>query len=105
TMRRFFVRTFFQRHARDHFTAAVPGRGRLENFRATIEHSNSGWRAHFVTGEGEKIATDLLNIQRHVSDALSGIDQGNGANRARLCAKIDNGINGAERIGNVSESE
>ncbi len=50
-----------------------------------VEHANSGRRAHFVTGERQKIATDLLHVQRHVPDALRRIDQGDRADTPRAC--------------------
>src|SRR5438445_11813800 len=45
TMRRFFIGTFFERHARDHFATAVPRRRRIEKLRPTIEHAAAGRRA------------------------------------------------------------
>ena len=77
----------------------------LKNFRSAIENADSSGRTHFVTGESEEIAAELLNIERHVPDALRCINQSDRANVSSFLAKIGHGINRAERIGNVSEAE
>ena len=77
----------------------------VENFRATVERADPGRPTHFVSGEGEEIATDFLHIDRQMTGALRGIDQRERADRARLPAKIGHGIDRAERIGDMRESE
>src|SRR5207244_10736563 len=82
TVRRFFERAFFQRNTRNHLTPAMPRRNRIENVQSTIEHADSGGRAHLVTGESEKVAAELLNIYRHVPDTFRRIDHGHYADSA-----------------------
>ena len=95
TMRRFLKRAFLQRHAHDHLAAAMPGRYCLKNFRAAVERTAPGRPTHFVSGEGEEIATDFLNVDRQMSRALGSIDQRHRADRARFVAKLGHGIDRA----------
>ena len=95
SVRRFLERAFLERNADDHFAAAMPRRHCIENFRAAIERADAGRSAHFVSGEGEEIATEFLHIERHMSGALRGIDQRDRADRARLSAKLRHRIDRA----------
>ena len=94
-VRRFFEGALLQSHAHDHLAAAVPRRHRLEHFRATVERADAGRPAHFVSGKGEEIAADLLHIDRQMPGALRGIDERHRADRARLPAKLGDGIDRA----------
>ena len=95
TMRRFLKSAFLECDADDHFAAAVPGRQRFQDCGSTVERTAAGRAAHFVTGESEKIATQLLHIERQMPGTLRGIDQGKRADRVRLPAKIGHGIDRA----------
>ena len=54
----------------NHFAAALVRRHGFEHFLPAIEHADAGRAAHFVAGEREEIATDLLHIQRTMCPAL-----------------------------------
>ena len=94
-VRRFLEGALLERDADDHLSAAMPGRNLLENFRAAVKRTDAGWGAHFVSGESEEIATEFLDIERHVTCALRGIDERERADRARLSAKLRNRIDRA----------
>ena len=104
-VRRFLECALLQSNADDHLAAAVPRWHRLENLGATVKHADAGRRTHFVTGEGEEIATHLLHIDRQMPGALRRIDEGQGADGARLPAKLGYRIDRAERIRDMGESE
>ena len=104
-MRRLFVSAFLECDTDDHFAAALPGRDCVKNSFPAVKHADTGRSTHLVTGESEEIAAELLNIERHVPDALRCINQSDRANVSSFLAKIGHGINRAERIGNVSEAE
>ncbi len=95
TMRRSLKSAFLECDADNHFAAAVPGRQRFQDFGSTVERAAAGRTTHFVTGESEKIATQLLHIERQMPGTLRGIDQGKRADRVRLPAKIGHGIDRA----------
>ena len=95
SMRRFLEGAFLESDADDHFAAAVPRRHDVENFGATVERTDAGRATHLVSGESEKIATQLLHIERQMTRALRCVDQRQRADRARLPAKIGHGIDRA----------
>ena len=68
---------------------------------AAEESAASSGRAHFVAGEGEEIAAEFLDIDRHVARALGGIDQSGDAQFARTGAKVIHGIDRAQRVPGV----
>ena len=105
TVRRFLESAFLERDADDHFAAAVPRRHRFQNFGATVERADAGRATHLVSGESEKIATHFLHIERQMSRRSAPHRPGQRADRARLPAKIGHGIDRAERIGDMRESE
>src|SRR5947199_9126256 len=75
TVRRFFERAVFQRNTRNHLAPAMPRLNRIENVRSTIEHADSGARAHVVTGESENVAAVLLHLERHEPETLRRNDE------------------------------
>ena len=83
----------------------MPRWNRFENFGSTIEHADSGRGAHFVTGERKEVASEFLNIERHVPDALRRINKSDCANSARFLAEIDDRIDRSEGIRNLSEGK
>ena len=48
----------------------------FQNLGATVERADARRATHLVTGESEKIAAQLLHIERQMPGALRGIDQG-----------------------------
>ena len=94
-MRRLLVCALLQGDADDHFAAAMLRRHRLQKFRATVKRADTSGRAHFVSGEGKKIAADFLHVDGQMSGALRGIDQRDGADCARVPAKFGYGIDRA----------
>ena len=88
TVRRFFIGAFLEGYADDHLAAAVPGRHCVQQLGAAVEGASSSGSAHFVAGEGEEIAAEFLDIDRHVARALGGIDQRGGADRTRFRAEF-----------------
>src|SRR6266850_7333224 len=92
SVRRFFENAFFQGNADDHLAAAMPWRHRIENFRARVERSNASRPTHFVSGEGEEVAAQLLDIERQMSRALRGIHEREHAGGARLSTKLGDWI-------------
>ena len=78
----------------------------FENFRAAVKRADAGRRTHFVAGEGEEIATELLHIDRQMPGALRGIDERDRRRlRARCAAQLGDGIDRAERVRDVGEGE
>src|SRR5437588_11452414 len=76
TMRRLLKSSLVEIDAQNHFAASLVRGHFFEPLQAAIEDSKAGRPAHFVTGECEKIATNLLHIKGPVTRALRGIDQG-----------------------------
>src|SRR5690348_8323701 len=52
----------------DHLAPSMVRRHCLEQRFLRVQNSNPGWPAHFVAGECEKIAVQVLDIDRHVRD-------------------------------------
>ena len=61
--------------------------GSIENFRPSVKRADASRATHFVSGEGEKIAPELLHVDRHVSGALRGIDERERADRVRFARR------------------
>ena len=91
--------------AGDHVAAALKRRHVLQQFAPAIKHADAGRPADFVAGKGEKIAADVLHIHRPVPGALRGIHQRDDAALARARAEFGDGIDRAERVGNVGEGK
>jgi hypothetical protein len=71
----FHFQVSLETDARNHVAAALPGRHGFEDFLAAIQDADARGSAHFVAGEGEEIAADLLHIQQQVPGALRGVHQ------------------------------
>src|SRR5882724_3810711 len=54
---RFFKCALFQGDAHDHLPATVPWRHRIEDLTPSVERADAGRPTHFVSGEGEEIAS------------------------------------------------
>src|ERR1044071_3767501 len=64
-MRRFLECAFLERHAYNHFAAAVPGWHRIQDLRASVKRTDSRRSTHFVSGKRQEIAAQFLHIERH----------------------------------------
>ncbi len=100
-----FVLALVEIDVGDHFAAAVEGGEGVEELFASVECADAGGAAHFVSGNGEEIAADLLDVERAVSGALGGVDEGDDVFFAGFAAEFGGGIDGAEGVGNVGEGE
>src|SRR5918996_3142742 len=74
SVRRFLKCALFERDAYDHFAATMPGRHGIQKLRASVKRTDTSRCTHFVSGKREEIGTQLLYIERHVSDALRRVD-------------------------------
>ena len=97
-VRRFLKRAFFQSDAHDHFAAAVPWRDRIQNRRPPVKRADASRATHFMPGEGEKIAAQLLHIDGHMSRALGRVHQRESTDRVRFGAEFGNRIDCAKGV-------
>src|SRR5262249_15926957 len=92
-MWRFLAWALFVRDPKDQRAAAVPGRDRIQKLRATVKHADAGRSTHLVSRERKEIAAQLLDIKRHVANALCRVDQRQRAHSASFGAKVGDWIN------------
>ncbi len=95
---RFLKRAFFQSDADNHFAAAVPWRDRIQNRRPSVKRADASRATHFVSGEGEEIAAQLLHVDGHMSHALRRVHQRERADRVRFGAEFGDRIDCAEGV-------
>ncbi len=77
----------------------------FEDFLAAPKHADARRPANFVAGKNQKIAADLLHVQRQMPGALGGVHQRGHAQLARAFAQFRHGIHRSQRIGDVRERE
>ena len=104
-VRRLFPGALLILHAQDHLAAAMPRRHFAQKFAPPVQRPDSRGPAHLVTGKGEEIAAQRLNIHRHVPGALRGVNQGNGPDRLGGVNEVGGGIDRPQRVGDVDEGK
>ena len=105
TSRRRLIDRLLESDVGDHIAAALPRRRRRENFRLAVDRADAGRGEHFVAGEDEEVAVELLHVDRHVADRLRAVDQ-----HARAMAVGDRrhfarGRDRPERVGDLRERD
>src|SRR5438132_1228887 len=77
SMRRLFETALLEINAEDHLPAALIRGHFFQQLASPVQNPEPGWSAHFMAGEHQEIAADLLHIQRPMSGALGGINESN----------------------------
>ena len=73
SVRRFLIRAGEEINVGDHVAAAQEWRHRFQHFAASVEHSDAGGPADFVSGKGQKVTTDFSHIHWTMTDALGTV--------------------------------
>ena len=72
------VDRFFEGDREDHVAAAFEGGHFFEEFGFGVERADAGWAAHFMGGDGQEIAVEILDIDAQVRPGLSGVEHDDG---------------------------
>ena len=100
-VRRVFPRALMIIDGENHLAAALIRRGFFEPFAPAIQNPKAGRTAHFMRGEREEIAADLLHVDGAMARTLRRIDECDDSTPTGAFAVFGDGIDRAERIGNV----
>src|SRR5262249_10107460 len=60
---------------RRHLDPRLEWRHRVQEFFARPKGADAHWPTHLMSGEGQKIATQILHIDLEVRDGLCGVDE------------------------------
>ena len=65
----------FERHVRNHVTAAMVRAGRFEQFFFAVNDADTGRGEHLVSREHEEVCVEGCNVYRDVSDGLGTVNE------------------------------
>ena len=89
---------FRRRHSADHLAAELAGREAFQHFAATIQHADTGWPVHLVSGERIEVAAQRLHVDALMGHRLGAVDKGDCAPGFRARDKFGNGMHGAKCV-------
>src|SRR5271166_585551 len=95
----------FKGDSRDHFAAELVGFQVRQNFGSAVKHADAGWTTAFVARKDQKIALELLNVDRGVPRTLGGIDERSDTVPASDGTDFFHRVDATKRIRDVGESE
>src|SRR5699024_1763244 len=78
-------------------------RHRLEQFPPAIQDADAHRPDHLVPGERQEIDTELLYVHAHVRDALSRVDQYQGAGVVRFSRQFLDRVDRPQRVRNLRD--
>ena len=73
----------------------MPWRDRIENLGPPVKRPDTGWPAHFVSGECEEITAQFAHIDWQMSHTLGRVHQRERADGPRFLAKLSDWIDRA----------
>src|SRR3546814_5244761 len=92
---------FFEMYIADHGTTTLIGRQRLQLAAFAIKNAHPGRSVNLMRGENQKVAANLLHVNRKMSYRLRGVNQYPGARLMSKICDLPDGINGAQGIGDM----
>src|SRR6267143_649574 len=89
----------------DHFSPTLIWLHVLEKLSLSVKDTYPCGSAHFVAGEGEEVAVQVLNVDRHVRDRLRTVHQNFAAMFVSLARQFSYGVDCSQHVGDMRNSE
>jgi hypothetical protein len=86
-----------------HVASRLEWRHRIEKLPARPKDSDSHRPAHLVSGKRQKIAIEILHIDREMRDGLCGIDKHERSAPMRVFTNFPGGVDPTEDVRNVGK--
>ena len=93
-----------QRHAFNHVAAGLVRRHGSQQFVTAVQNPDAGRTVSFVSGKGQKIAADVLNVNFLMNHRLTGVDQAQRTVCMRGGGNFLNRENRSQHVGNAGHS-
>jgi hypothetical protein len=87
----------------DHVPATDERRHLLEQRAAAMQHADAGGPVGLVPGPGVEVCVDRLQVDRHLRDRLSAVDDDNGTGGMRPPDHLGNRIDRPDHVRNVDQ--
>ncbi len=101
--RRPLIQRTFRRDVGDHVAAALPRRRLGQRFLGAVEHADSGGAVDLVSGEHEEVGAEFRDVDRHVLNRLSAVDQHPGAVAVTQFDDLVDRDHRAQRVGHLGD--
>ena len=96
--RRIAVGRLFKCDVANHIASALPRRQHLLHFAASVYGSNARWAEDLMPGEDKEVTADFVDVNRHMRDRLSTIDDNPGTYSTRHMRHLGHGQNRSQTV-------
>jgi hypothetical protein len=98
-------RRFVGGNGPNHVTAPDERRHLLEQLAPAVQHTDSGGAIGLVPGPGVEVRVDRAELDRHLGDRLSPVDDQHCSGRVRHARDLRDGIDRPEHVRDVDDAD